>query len=254
MRISVCACSFLLSIVLAPSQADSPPPITAAEAPATPPVIVIGFIGGYIRHDDLVHSEVQLAARLRAEYPSGVYVQAFENHRGNRAYREIQRLLDVDHDGTLSVQERQNARIIIYGHSWGASETVRLAQKLEKEDVPVLLTIQVDSVSKMGENDGVIPANVTRAANFYQPNGLVHGRSEIRAADPARTEIIGNFRFDYKANPIRCRERYPWFDRVFLKTHTEIECDPKVWNQVESLIRSQIASVTPSASKRPSSE
>jgi hypothetical protein len=253
MRIPVCAFSFLLSIVLAPGPAGSAP-MTTAEAPAKPTVIVIGFVGGYVRHDDLVHSEVQLAARLRAEYLSGVYVQAFENHRGNRAYREIKRLLDVDHDGNLSVEEKQNARIIIYGHSWGASETVTLAQKLEKEDVPVLLTIQVDSVSKMGENDGVIPANVTRAANFYQPNGLVHGRSEIHAADPTRTEIIGNFRFNYKTNPIRCRERYPWFDRVFLKTHTEIECDPKVWNQVESLIRSQIAQLTASASTRPSSE
>jgi len=254
MRISVCAFSFFLSIVLASGQSGSARPVTAAEAPAMPPVIVIGFVGGYIRHDDRAHTEVQLAARLQAEYPSGVYVQAFENRRGNRAYREILRLLDVDHDGTMSVLEKQHARIIIYGHSWGASETVTLAQKLGKEDVPVLLTIQVDSVSKVGENDGVIPANVAQAVNFYQLNGLVHGRSEIRAADPARTQIIGNFRFNYKANPIRCRERYPWFDRIFLKTHTEIECDPKVWNQVESLIRSQIAPVAPGAAKRRPSE
>ena len=35
-----------------------------------PPVIVIGFVGGFIKHDNLVHSEVQLAARLRKAYPS----------------------------------------------------------------------------------------------------------------------------------------------------------------------------------------
>ena len=92
---------------------------------------------------------------------------------------------------------------------------------------------------KIGQNDKVIPANVGQAVNFYQPDGIIHGRPAIRAADPDRTEIVGNFRFDYKANPIQC-EGYPWFDRVLVKAHTEIECDPKVWNQVESLIYSKL--------------
>jgi hypothetical protein len=103
----------------------------------------------------------------------------------------------------------------------------------------VLLTIQVDSVAKIGQNDTVIPANVAQAVNFYQTKGLLHGRPEIRAADPARTEIIGNFRFEYRTNPLACAE-YPWFDRVFVKSHTEIECDPIVWTQVEDLIRLQL--------------
>ena len=107
-----------------------------------------------------------------------------------------------------------------------------LARKLERDGIPVLLTIQVDSVAKLGQNDSVIPANVGQAVNFYQPDGIVHGRPQIRAADPRPAEILGNFRYDYKTNPIRC-EGYPWFDRVL---HTEIECDPKVWSQVESLI------------------
>jgi hypothetical protein len=89
----------------------------------------------------------------------------------------------------------------------------------------------------------VIPTNVGQAVNFYQPDGIVHGRPVIRAADPAKTEIVGNFRFDYKANPISC-QGYPWFDRVLVKAHTEIECDPKVWNQVESLIYSKLAPET----------
>ena len=132
-----------------------------------------------------------------------------------------------------------DARIILYGHSWGASEAVTLARELEREGIPVLLTVQVDSVSKLGENDKVIPANVAEAANFYQLNGFLHGEPQIRAADPARTHIIGNFRFDYKANPIDCKQ-YPWYDRVFMKSHTEIECDPKVWTQVEALICSRL--------------
>ena len=101
----------------------------------------------------------------------------------------------------------------------------------------MLLTIQVDSVSKIGEDDSLIPANVGRAANFYQLDGYLHGRPEIRAADPARTKILGNIRFDYSSNPIQCNG-YSWLARAFEKPHIEIECDPNVINRVESLIRS----------------
>jgi hypothetical protein len=210
---------------------------TAGAAP--PPVIVIGFVGGFVKHNDAVHSAVQVATRLREQYPSGVYVEAFENRNRQKAYAEIVRIVDADHDGTLSVEEKQNARIILYGHSWGASETVTLARQLERQGIPVLLTVQVDSVSKQGEDDSVIPANVAQAANFYQRDGLLHGQSRIRAADPKRTHIIGNFRSHYKTNPISC-ERYPWYDRLFMKSHIEIECDPRVWSQVESLIHSKL--------------
>lgn len=202
-------------------------------------IIVIGFVGGFVRHDDLVHSGVQLAARLREDYPSGLYVNTFENHQGEQALREVLRLLDTDHDGALSVVEKRDARVVIYGHSWGGSETVALANQLNRDGIPVLLTIQVDSVAKSGEDDSVIPANVEQAINFYQSDGLLHGRPAIRAADPARTRILGNFRQDYAAKPIRC-DAYPWWDRIFMKSHIEIECDPRVWKQVESLIRSKL--------------
>ncbi|HEX9111846.1 MAG TPA: hypothetical protein VF845_10245 [Terriglobales bacterium] len=203
------------------------------------PAIVIGFVGGFVRHDAMVHSAVQVAAHLRQDYPSGVHAEVLENRRRETAHAEILRLVDIDRDGTLSAEEKRSARIILYGHSWGASEAVALARELGRDGIPVLLTVQVDSVSKRGENDKVIPANVAEAANFYQPNGFVHGQPRIRAADPARTHIIGNFRFDYRANPIHCKQ-YPWYDRLFMKSHTEIECDPKVWTQVESLIHSRL--------------
>lgn len=148
-----------------------------------------------------------------------------------------------------SPEEKQDARIIIYGMSWGASEAVTLARQLERDGIPVLLTIQVDSITKIGENDELIPANVSEAANFYQPNGTLHGRSKIHAADATRTRILGDFRFNYKMKPVRC-EKYPWYDRVFAKSHTEIECDPVVWNQVETLIRSKLPPVKPSSLPR----
>jgi hypothetical protein len=85
----------------------------------------------------------------------------------------------------------------------------------------------------------VIPANVAQAVNFYQPDGILHGRQQIRAADPARTQILGNFRFDYETTPVDCSE-FPWFARLFERTHIEIENDPRVWNRVDSLIRAKL--------------
>ena len=238
-----------LFLFLASGSVASTPPTAELTPPKASPVIVIGFVGGFVKHDNSVHSEVQLAARIRQDYASGVQVEVFENHRREKAHEQILRSLDMDRDGTLSAEEKQQARIIIYGHSWGASETVTLARELEKEGIPVLLTIQVDSISKANQNDMMIPANVSQAANFYQPSGLLRGRPEIRPADSARTQIIGNFRFDYKALPVSC-PLYPWFDRLFMKSHVEIECDPRVWNQVESLIRAKLPSPSGSVSAR----
>jgi hypothetical protein len=230
----------LLALALVSAEASSKPPATPAGVSVAPTVIVIGFVGGFVRHDDRVHTEVQLVERLREEYASGIFVQSFENHRGKDAYQAVIRLLDANGDGKLSPEEKQNARIIIFGHSWGASETVELARQLEKDGIPVVLTIQVDSVSKRGENDAVIPANVSQAVNFYQLDGLLHGRPEIRAANPARTRILGNLRYDYKTKPFRCGQ-YPWWDRLIMKPHIQLECDPAVWSQVESLIRSNLS-------------
>jgi hypothetical protein len=228
-----------VSLLLVSGEASAKPQATSAGVSSAEPVVV-GFVGGFVRHDDRVHTEVQLIERLREGYASSVYVQMFENHRGKEAHQAILRRLHANRDGALSPEEKQNARIIIFGHSWGASETVELARQLEKDDIPVILTIQVDSVSKLGQNDAVIPANVLQAVNFYQLDGMLHGQSQIRAANPAHTRILGNFRSGYKAKPFSCGQ-YPWWDRLIMKPHIQIECDPSVWNQVESLIRSNLS-------------
>jgi hypothetical protein len=213
-------------------------PVAPSEA-GNPTQIVIGFVGGYVSNTNMAHAEVQLAVTLRKSYSSDVYVGAFENHKGAAAYKEIVGLLDTDHDGTLSPQEKKNAHIIMYGHSWGASECLQIARMLQKIDVPVVLTIQVDSVAKPHQDDGVVPANVLEAANFYQSHGHLHGRAEIRAADPSATKILGNYVFDYRTNPVKCKG-YPWWDSIFARYHTEIECDTAVWGRIDAMIRAEL--------------
>jgi hypothetical protein len=214
-------------------------PSVAADVSVPPQTIVIGFLGGFVRHDDAVHSEVQLAQRLRNEYPASVRVEAFENRRREDAHKLILSFLAADGNGKLTDERKRAARVILYGHSWGANAVVALARDLQTDGVPVLLTVQVDSIAKNGQNDGVIPGNVAQAVNFYQDKGFLHGQPQIRAADATRTQILGNFRMDYAAKPIACPQ-YPWFDKIFMRSHIEIECDPSVWRRIETLIREQL--------------
>jgi len=214
--------------------------ISSGAAPRRAPLIVIGFMGGRVRADNTIHREASVASELQHEYANEIYAKIFANHNGRRAYLDVLKALDANHDGFLNPAEKRNARIIIYGHSWGASETVNLARRLDRVGIAVLLTVQVDSVAKAGEEDGSIPANVKQAVNFYQRTGLLHGRSSIRAVDPQTTQILGNFRLSYKHHHVQC-SRYPWFARTFMGPHIEIENDPRVWNWIESAIEAELA-------------
>lgn len=231
----VFAAAALLAATVPLARADSHA-VMAEKASSTPSCILIGFVGGFVRHDNPHHGPVQFAQRIQTWLPPDAHLEIFENHRRKAAYQTIVHLLDANHDGVLSAEEKSSARIILFGQSWGASAVVMLARDLNREKIPVLLTVQIDSVAKLGENDSVIPENVAEAANFYQPHGLVHGRAVIRAADSSKTQILGNFRFDYKQSPVHCKG-YPWTDRLFTPSHMQSECDPKVWQQVEDLVR-----------------
>lgn len=211
--------------------------VGARPAPV-PSSIVIGFVGGFVRHDNPHHGPVQFAESIRRAYPKNTYVRVFENRRRKTAYRTILRLLDRNHDNILSDEEKAQARIILFGHSWGASAAVLLARELNRAGIPVLLTVQVDSVRKLWQQDRTIPENVAAAVNFYQPHGLIHGQPEIMAADPAHTQILGNYRFDYRQAPVRC-ESNSWFNRL-TPSHAQSECDPHIWAQVEDLVRQRL--------------
>ena len=122
--ISICASIFSLVAIFVLGQpvpghgervplGDRDNSVPAISASMMPPFIVIGFVGGFIKHDDPVHSEVQLAARLRKAYPSGADVETFESYHGENARKKSLTQLDTNHDRTLSPGEKQNAHIIL---------------------------------------------------------------------------------------------------------------------------------------------
>jgi hypothetical protein len=214
-------------------EAVSPPADSAA------PTLVFGFLGGFVGHNDTRHPGVKFVQRLGQEHQENIDARIFENRRSRDAYKIIRERLDANHDGVLSEAEKQPARIFLFGNSWGGSAVVSLARRLNEDGIPVLLTVQVDSVAKIGSNDSVIPANVHQAVNYYQTHGWVRGRRKITAADPSRTRILGNFLLTYDKAPVEC-QGFPWYDNIVTKTHVETECDPKVWSDIEGLIRRQL--------------
>ena len=215
------------------SASDLPGSDARCRPPA--PLIVIGFMGGHVRAGNPVHREALLVRNLEDRFPNAVRAMTFANRDEAAALHSVLDLLDIDKDGRLSNNEKNAARIVLFGHSWGASEAVNLAQDLDRRGIPVLLTIQVDSVRKHGEDDGSIPANVREAINFYQTEGMLHGRSSIQAIDPTRTTILGSYESSYKTKPVSCAG-FSWFARAFMKEHIEIENDIVVWDKINALI------------------
>jgi pimeloyl-ACP methyl ester carboxylesterase len=215
------------------AELDSPSSDDSCRPPA--PLIVIGFMGGHVRAGNLVHREAQLVRDLDRRYPNAVRAMTFANRDEGAALSSVLNLLDTDKNGQLSNNEKNAARIVLFGHSWGASEAVNLAGQLDRRGIPVLLTIQVDSVRKHGEHDGSIPANVREAINFYETEGMLHGRRSIHAIDPTRTTILGSYESTYKVAPVSCAG-FPWFARTFMKQHIEIENDAAVWDRIDAQI------------------
>ena len=238
---------FIALWIVAALAAIFPASIAAQDAPALhspAPLIVIGFLGGHIHAGNFLHREARLSRDLDRRYPNAVRAKTFANCDEAAALHFLLSLLDTDHDGRLSDHEKDAARIVLFGHSWGASEAVNLAQELDRRGIPVLLTIQVDSVRKHGEHDGSIPANVREAINFYQTEGMLHGRSTIHAVDPKRTTILGSYESTYKTTAVSCAG-FPWFARAFMKPHIEIENDVAVWDQIDALIVARSCAASP---------
>ena len=196
-------------------------------------ILILGFMGGREPWDNNQRSVRQLALRLRSMNIPDIQVETVENKKRSLAIELIRNAFDSNRDGRLDERERASIRLILYGQSFGGAAVVKLARQLQRMGVPVFLTVQVDSV---GRNDGTIPSNVVCAANLFQSNGwFIRGEPEIRAEDPTKTTIIGNFKFDYTHKKIDI-SRVSWAKKAFRVAHTRMEYDPDVWKKVEELI------------------
>jgi hypothetical protein len=195
--------------------------------------LIIGFMGGRDSWRDENVGVGRLAAKLRKSELNGAHVETVENLKRGLALKFVKNSFDRDGNSELDDSERSSARIILYGQSFGGAAVVKFARQLNEIGVPVLLTIQIDSV---GRGDEMIPPNVRTAANFYQNTGrLIHGAKNIRATDPTRTTILFNRRIDYRKRDVQMR-KLAWYKKAFRTDHLKMDSDPEVWHEVEQLI------------------
>ncbi len=195
--------------------------------------LILGIMGGREPWNNDQRGVRRLALKLRKIAPESLHVETVENKKRQLAVELIRNCLDRDQDHSLSRSERRSIHLILYGQSFGGAAVLKLARQLRALDVPVLLTVQVDSV---GRDDSLIPENVAFAANLFQKNGFfIRGEPEIRASDQSHTMILGNYEFDYRDKPIDL-SGVSWFKKVFRTAHTKMDHDPAVWDKVEALI------------------
>ena len=200
--------------------------------------LILAFLGGRDSWDDVEVGVGRLAAKLRGLGLAGVHVETVENRKRDIALELVRDSLDRNRDRTLDPAERETARLILYGQSFGGAAVVKFARQMDALGVPVRLTVQVDSV---GIGDEEIPPNVGAAANLFQQNGfLIRGESRIRAADPTRTRVLGNFEYDYDDRDIDL-SGLSWFKTIGRVAHAKMDRDPEVWARVEALLVEGIA-------------
>jgi hypothetical protein len=206
--------------------------------------LILGFLGGRENWDDSSRGVRQLAMKIESMNLPDVHIETLENRKRDLAMELIQSSFDSNQDGYLDERERSTARLIMYGHSLGGAAVVKLSHNLRDLGIPVLLTVQIDSVG-FTYDDHVIPSNVRRAANLYQLDGwLLVGEDEIVPEDPERTKIIANLKFVYKNKEVDM-SGVPWERRLLSVPHSKMDADPEVWSTVEQIILSEIGDMKP---------
>jgi hypothetical protein len=200
--------------------------------------LIIGFMGGREKWDDAHRGVRKFALHLRAQNLPGVHIETAENMRRDIALELVKKCFDRDQDGTLSEAEARNTRLILFGQSFGGAAVNKFSKDLKPLGVPVLLSIQIDSV---GRDDQFVPPNVRRAVNFYQQDDRfgIRGEPELFADDPQKTELLGNHRYDYRHKVVDLSDGR-WYQRWFKNAHVKMEQDPDLWAAVEKLIVAEL--------------
>jgi pimeloyl-ACP methyl ester carboxylesterase len=108
-----------------------------------------GFMGIWSRGMD------QLTTRLRAD---GIVTSIFGYNRWADVADEL-----------IAAREQTGSRapVVLIGHSYGADDVLRLAQKLQRSNVRVDLVVTVECVTPPP-----IPVNVRQAVNIYKPRDV----------------------------------------------------------------------------------
>lgn len=153
-------------------------------------IIYAGFVGAMETSDHKASGIVQIRDTLRGSTYGDVCAKSFLPYNPLAGYEWILSHFPP-HAGPLSAQELQRGpRIILVGHSTGGWAMLSVARDLRDKDIPVELTIQVDSV---GIDDVTVPSNVKEGAIFHAHDPLMFMTTKrLKVEDSSKTKIVAN--------------------------------------------------------------
>jgi hypothetical protein len=153
-------------------------------------IIYLGFVGALEPSQNKHSGVVQIGETLRGDDYPDVCAKSYSPYVWTDG---LQWLLEhfPAHSGALTLEELKYCpKVILVGHSMGGWAMISVARRLRSRDIPVELTIQVDSV---GITDYTIPRNVKNGALFHARDVLLPLTTKhLRLEDAARTKMVAN--------------------------------------------------------------
>jgi hypothetical protein len=153
-------------------------------------IIYLGFVGALEPPNNKYSGVVQIREALQAREYSDVCAQSFSPYTWQEGRDWLLKHFP-SHAGALTFDEIQRApKVILVGHSMGGWAILSIARELRSRNIPVELTVQVDSV---GITDHTVPKNVKSAAIFHANDALMFMTTKhVRREDPAHTKLVAN--------------------------------------------------------------
>jgi hypothetical protein len=164
--------------------------ISPAERDASCRIIYLGFVGALEPSQNKHSGVVQIGETLRGvDYPD-VCAKSYSPYVWTDGLDWLLKHFPA-HSGALTSKELQHCpKVILVGHSMGGWAMLSVARRLRSRDIPVELTIQVDSV---GITDYTVPRNVKSGAIFHARDVLMPLTTKhLRLEDASHTKMLAD--------------------------------------------------------------
>jgi hypothetical protein len=186
----------------------------ATRADASCQIIYLGFVGALEPGSNKYSGVVQIRKTLQGRDFSDICAKSFSPYVWTKGRDWLMKHFP-SHPGVLTPAELDAApKVILVGHSMGGWAMMSVARELRDRDIPVELTIQMDSV---GITDITIPRNVKSAAIFHARDMLMFITTKhVRREDPNYTEVVADITVDGAGHQSITRD--PRIRELVLKT------------------------------------
>jgi hypothetical protein len=157
-------------------------------------ILYVGIVGGLETPNNKRSGIVQVRDTLRDPAYTEVCARTFSPYDWMAGRSWILSHFP-QHTGPMTeIELGQAPKVVLACHSLGGWAVISVARSLDREGIPVELTVQVDSV---GITDHTVPKNVKEAAIFHARDILMFMTTkEIKTEDANRTKLVANIRVE----------------------------------------------------------